>query len=102
MLDLVVTKVTQAAVLVKRVLVVLVVEVEAQIAQAKKRLKLLEAAVEEAAEAAMDKVEVMVKRVNLDLRMTETQVLMLIQQIIAVFPSLLEIITPSQSLVVAP
>jgi hypothetical protein len=98
----VVTKAIQAPVLVKRVLVVLVVEVEAQTAQMKTRLKLLEVAAEVAAVAAMDKVEVMVKRVNLDLRMTETQVLMLIQQIIVVFLSLLEIIIPSQSPVVAP
>ena len=88
--------------LVKQALVVRVVEVEIQTAQAKKRLKLLEAAVEAAAEAAMVVMEVKDQRVKMEAKLMEPQVLMLIQQIIAVLPSLLEIITPSQSPVVAP
>ena len=102
MLDSVAIEATEAARLVKQVLAVKVVEVEIQTAQVKKRLKLLEAAVEEAAEAAMVVMEVKDKRVKMEAKLMEPQVLMLIQQIIAVLPSLLEIITPSQSPVVAP
>ena len=102
MLDLVAIEVAAVVLLVKQALVVKVVEVEIQTAQVKKRLKLLEAAVEEAAEAAMVVMEVKDKRVKMEAKLMEPQVLMLIQQIIAVLPSLLEIITPSQSPVVAP
>ena len=102
MLDLVAIEVAAVVLLVKQALVVKVVEVEIQTAQVKKRLKLLEAAVEEAAEALMVLVEVMVKQVKMEIRILETQVQLLIQRIIAVFPSVLELITPSQYLVVAP
>ena len=102
MLDSVAIEVAEAARLVKQVLAVKVVEVEIQTAQVKKRLKLLEVAVEEAAEALMVLVEVMVKQVKMEIRILETQVQLLIQRIIAVFPSVLELITPSQYLVVAP
>ena len=102
MLDSVAIEVMEVVVQAQQAAVVKVVEVEIQTAQAKKRLKLLEAAVEVAAEAAMVLMEVTDKRVKMEAKLMETQVLMLIQQIIAVLPSLLEIITPSQSPVVAP
>ena len=102
MLDSVAAMALAAMRLVKQVLAVPVVEVEIQTAQAKKRLKLLEAAVEVEAVVLMVVLEVMVKRVRMEIRLMETQVQLLIQQIIAVFPSLLEVITPSQYPVVAP
>ena len=101
MLDSVAIEATEAARLVKQVLAVKVVEVEIQTAQVKKRLKLLEVAVEVAAEALMVLVEVMVKQVKMEIRILETQVQLLIQLITVVLPSLLEAIIPSLFPVVA-
>jgi hypothetical protein len=68
----------------------------------KRRLKLLEAAVEVAAVDPMVLMEVMETQETMETLTLETQVQMLIQQTTVVFLLLLEILIPSLSLVVAP
>jgi hypothetical protein len=70
--------------LVKQALAVPVVEVEIQTAQTKKRLKLLEAAVEVEAVVLMVIVEIKDQRVKMETKLMEPQVQLLIQQTIVV------------------
>ena len=95
-------EVKEALVLVPQVVVVREAMVETQTPQAKKRLKLLEAVAAVAAVAPMVRVELMDRRVKMEVLTLENRVMLLIQQITVVLLLFLEVIIPSVYPVVAP